>query len=459
MEEVPALNVEKFETPTQEAPKTPEEITAQQEAVNAQNNAILKSAMMNAAIFNMQANQRTAIGDMVANASGEEQDEKVTSKDYDMDLLKAYNVEELNLLETMSLRKSCLKQLNNLKSCQQMLKAVEDLIQLENHPTINRDVMSTNYLEAYGFGDVSLAKFYELFDEFEPALQDLVTKCNARITALREAGVSTVTLTENMVDLLKKKLASLPSGAANYAFESAKLANIIEAYENRGQGLIEYFKKKIMAFETNKKNVRNLKRAANGTASDIAGKLIGNYDKATLSSFIAFCEENQTVDNDQTFGGCMTTNEVIVLLYILNRLFASEAAANNHVWVDLLISTFVDIRSGIFDIDDPYGWMNDFRKAVGKPLISLAIQITDNGVSGQIENFISKSIEFDTKRREDIMKKIEAEQAAKETAETAPSEESGEPTDEVSQESDTAESATEEQSSESDTPAVTETEE
>ena len=119
----------------------------------------------------------------------------------------------------------------------------------------------------------------------------------------------------------------------------------------------------------------------------------------------------------------------------------------------------MDIRSGIFDIDDPYGWMDDFRKAVGKPLISLAIQITDNGVSGQIENFISKSIEFDTKRREDIMKKIEAEQAAKEAAETAPSEESGEPTDEVSQESDTAESATEEQSSESDTPAVTETEE
>lgn len=410
MDTTPALNVEKLR-PTKEVELSDSsDSTLQPDAatIEAQNNATMKIAMMNAAILNMQANQRTAIGDMTENATGENDDSDSTkSNSHDFEALTGYNIEELNLLEAMSLNKSILKQLNNLKACRGMLKAVEDLVQAQGSSEINKDVMSTNYLEAYGFDDLNLEKFNELYDEYEPLLSNLQSQCTARIQSLREAGVSTQSLTDDMVYLLNKKLNGLPSGATNYEYEVNKLHRIIEAYQNRTTGMIQYFAAKIKNFSNNKKSMRELKRAVNGTASDIAGKLISHYDKTTLASFMSTATSNISSVNDKLIGGDLTDGELIALLYIMNRSFSKDQITNNHVWIDLMISNFVDIRTGIFDIMDPEEWLHQFKNEIKSGLSVIAAEgVTQSGISLSIMDFILRAYMYDEHRQDEMQKRL-----------------------------------------------------
>lgn len=339
------------------------------------------------------ANDKT----MLSNALDEKVEEHISYKDYDMDALESYDITGLNLLELMSLRKQILLQLNNLKACRQMLLAVDDLIIQSDAEEANRQVMSANYLDAHGFDDFDRAGFDEFFAKYEPKLSDLVERINTRMRDLREAGVSTKSMTEDMVYVLEKKINGMSPNSPNYEYNCKKLKAVAEAYRNRLNGSIEYFHHKLVMLRDNKKQIRNLRKMVLGTPSDVMGKLLQSYSKETLSSLLE-------VTTDDPNGHINLIN-MIVFFAVLNKLVVSEMAANNHVWVDILISNMTDIKNGIFDVCAPQDYIKMFDANVGAVLEDLMFEVLSG--KGDINEKIIRAINdiytFNARKAEEEM--------------------------------------------------------
>ncbi len=320
------------------------------------------------------------------------------------DLMATYDVEHLNLLELLSLRKKMYTELTQLRSCQEMLSAVDDLITKSDAAEINKETMSANYLEAFGFSDLTRQTFIEYYNEYNPVLTDFVIALDKKIAELREAGVSTKTLTDDMIAIMDKKVASLDHTNPLNTDKIKKYALIRDIYANRCKGSIEFITHAMENILKNKRNCRKMRDALSGPASAVFGKLNSTYERKALSQAI------------EELDFTMVSFDILPLLYTLNKLVGKNDDNGSKIWVDVFISNLADIRNGIFDIMDPAEWISDVETAFSGLLADLASDV----VVHSKKDPISFAVFCEYRNLRDYADILDKRQAAQESENTDP---------------------------------------
>lgn len=293
--------------------------------------------------------------------------DNIIYKNYDMSDIERYmeNISSMTMLESISLKNSVLKEVNRLESCHTMIKAVDDLrenfdfVQPGKEPTLmdrknagtnaDKAVLTANYLDTYGYSE-SADEFAKLYDEYKPKLDELVKKLDARIEECTPMAASTTYMTNDFLKIINKRINNLSEDTVNYKLLSKSLNTLKDAFEHRTD--LDYLGNKFDTYIKNKNHLKDIKRAINGTFSDVASKMNKNFATKTMSSLI------KTLDKIY-FGD---RYKVLSLIQFLNYICANETDSNADAWVKVLVLNISDIDKNIWDIEDYCS--NDYLEAV-----------------------------------------------------------------------------------------------
>lgn len=282
--------------------------------------------------------------------------DNIIYKNYDMADLDTYisNVDSLSMLEAISLKNSVLKEVNRLESCHTMVKAVDDLrenfdfVQPGKEPTLmdrknagtnaDKAVLTANYLDSFGYKE-SAEEFAKIYEDYKPKLDELVEKLDKRIEDCTPMAASTTYMTNDFLKIINKRINNLKEDDINYKTLSKSLDTLKTAFENRTD--IEYLATKFDTYVKNKNHLKDIKRAINGTFSDVSSKMNKNFATKTMHSLIA------TLDKIY-FGN---RYKVLSFIQFLNYICANEASSNADAWVKVLVLNISDINKNIWDID------------------------------------------------------------------------------------------------------------
>lgn len=300
--------------------------------------------------------EKTSGDSMTADILSTTADDNIVYKDYNMTDLDKYieKIPSMTMLEAISLKNSVTKELNRLESCHTMVKAVSELrdnfdtVTPGKEPTmldrknagtnVDKKILTANYLDEYGYEE-SAEEFKTLYDAYHPKLTSLVEAIDKHIEECSKQAASTKYMTNDFLHIIEKKINNMKPTDMNYDYTMKKLQVLKTAFENRTD--LTYLSNKLSLFIKNKTHMKNLAKAMNGTFTNIGGKLRSNFTDASMNSFLNGMEAVFGQDRDA----------VIILVYFLDYVCATEAKSNADSWVKVFILNITDIRRGIWDMD------------------------------------------------------------------------------------------------------------
>lgn len=267
-------------------------------------------------------------------------DDNIVYKNYNMSDIDKYieKVPSMTMLEAVSLKNSVTKELERLESCHTMVKAVAEIKDNLDPANADNKIMTANYLDTYGYEE-SADEFKNLYDAYQPKLTSLVEAIDTHIAECSKQAASTKYMTNDFLHIIEKKINNMKPTDMNYDYTMKKLQVLKTAFENRTD--LTYLSNKLSLFIKNKTHLKNLAKAMNGTFTNIGGKLRSNFTDASLNSFLNGMEAVFGQDRDA----------VIILVYFLDYICATEAKTNADSWVKVFILNITDIRRGIWDMD------------------------------------------------------------------------------------------------------------
>lgn len=267
-------------------------------------------------------------------------DDNIVYKNYNMTDIDKYieKVPSMTMLEAVSLKNSVTKELERLESCHTMVKAVSEIKDNFDPANVDNKIMTANYLDTYGYEE-SADEFKNLYNAYQPKLTSLVEAIDKHIAECSKQAASTKYMTNDFLHIIEKKINNMKPTDMNYDYTMKKLQVLKTAFENRTD--LTYLSNKLSLFIKNKTHLKNLAKAMNGTFTNIGGKLRSSFTDASLNSFLNGMEAVFGQDRDA----------VIILIYFLDYVCATEAKTNADSWVKVFVLNITDIRRGIWDMD------------------------------------------------------------------------------------------------------------
>ena len=307
----------------------------------------------------------------MAEKEAEKQAENMSWADYDPESLAEYPLENLNLLELVNLRKEVNNHKQQIETCKSMLESVKGMIEEQGLDESTAKTMEANYLEAAGFTEDSTDEFLAFANRVLPSVNDFIKRIEARIDVLKEHGISSKSLTEDMVGLLEKRMGRIdPSSTVNYDYVMKKYNRIRGAYDTRLTGDIhaDYFGAKFTSFIRNKKLMRQFKKDCRGNGSDFFNNLKRQYEAPVLNSAAVMMLGDDGGNDNWTYVKTLC----ICIFYVLNRMLETEAKTDNHVYVDILFSDLMDMRNRTYDLADTKEQMGLLMHAISPAALVMA---------------------------------------------------------------------------------------
>lgn len=267
-------------------------------------------------------------------------DDNIVYKNYNMTDIDKYieKVPSMTMLEAVSLKNSVTKELERLESCHTMVKAVSEIKDNFDPANVDNKIMTANYLDTYGYEE-SADEFKNLYNTYQPKLTSLVEAIDKHIAECSKQAASTKYMTNDFLHIIEKKINNMKPTDMNYDYTMKKLQVLKTTFENRTD--LTYLSNKLSLFIKNKTHLKNLAKAMNGTFTNIGGKLRSSFTDASLNSFLNGMEAVFGQDRDA----------VIILIYFLDYVCATEAKTNADSWVKVFVLNITDIRRGIWDMD------------------------------------------------------------------------------------------------------------
>lgn len=267
-------------------------------------------------------------------------DDNIVYKNYNMTDIDKYieKVPSMTMLEAVSLKNSVTKELERLESCHTMVKAVSEIKDNFDPANVDNKIMTANYLDTYGYEE-SADEFKNLYNAYQPKLTSLVEAIDKHIAECSKQAASTKYMTNDFLHIIEKKINNMKPTDMNYDYTMKKLQVLKTTFENRTD--LTYLSNKLSLFIKNKTHLKNLAKAMNGTFTNIGGKLRSSFTDASLNSFLNGMEAVFGQDRDA----------VIILIYFLDYVCATEAKTNADSWVKVFVLNITDIRRGIWDMD------------------------------------------------------------------------------------------------------------
>ena len=371
--------------------------------------------------------------DEMIEKEAEKQSENVTWAEYDAEELDSYPLEQLNLLELVNLRKEVKARLDEITTCRNMLNTVKDMITEQNLDKTAADTLNANYLEAYGFDEESTESFLKFAENTIPNIEKFVLRIEQRVDVLKQHGVSTKSLTEDMLTMIDKRMNKVSPENVNYKYVNKKFSKIRDAYETRLTGNMheDYFGNKFTLFIRNKKLMREFKKDCKGNGKEFFNNLKRQYDIAVLhaaaSVLIGKADKNDIVFPTYVESLC------ICIFYVLNRMLETEKKDNGHIYVDILFSDLMDMHNKTYDLGDAKDQMAVFLHQVSPATIVLADEmkkanpkISNSRIFYEFRNILDwKPVKVETtpapvEEKKEEEPKLSAEEIAKEVLGVTP---------------------------------------
>lgn len=297
--------------------------------------------------------------------------EHIVYKEYTTEELDGYmeHVDELSLLELVMTRNSITKEIFRMDSCKEMLKSADEmrknfdyqepdkeitLLDKKNAGTdVNTEIMKANYLDEFDF-DGTAEDFEKFYAEAKPRYNGYVDRLDTLIDQKREDSKSTKKLSEDMCNLIQKRVDAYPEDMLNRDYKTLRMMRVKEAFANRLD--FSYLTKEFNKILSNKSMVRDLNRALRAgrlsKISDTMNHLFTKENMRNLSRFIFMLTENDPIFTLQ-------------IMYLLNKIAKREKISNYNAYVKTLVLNITDFYNEIFDLaEDPNELAHIVREAL-----------------------------------------------------------------------------------------------
>ena len=250
-------------------------------------------------------------------------------------------LEDLSFLEAVSYKKKVDAEIARWKSCESMLKAISEL-KLDD--TTNRELMKINAMEDYKFME-SVEDFESHYDANMSKLQKISDKLVSIVDTHKHEMDSTRFLTNEMVHLMKGKLAKLDPSGMNYEYNRSRMETVKNAFENRLD--LSYLKNKFEIYlKTNKNNIKK-------DFKDNANLLNSNRRSKVINDLIRFFNEDIVYALYNQLMGifCGGTSETYLMMAFIAKVMNTEKKTSKDVWAKVFVLNMSDIYNDIFDIE------------------------------------------------------------------------------------------------------------
>lgn len=263
-------------------------------------------------------------------------------------------LESLSFLEAVSYKKKIDSEIARWKSCKSMLKAISDL-KLDD--TTNRELMKINAMEDYKFTQ-SIDDFETHYEENLDKLNQISNKLVEMVNAHKHEMDSTKFLTDEMIHLMKGKIAKLDITDINYEYNRSRMQTVVDAFENRCD--LSYLQRKFEIYlQTNKKDIKR------SFKEDIPYLNNGRHTKV-INDLIRFFNEDIThalyVNLNDAFDDIYAT---YLMMGFIAKIMNTEKKTSQDVWAKVFALNLSDIENDIFDIDTDteFVYVNEIRMA------------------------------------------------------------------------------------------------
>lgn len=256
------------------------------------------------------------------------------------------NITTMNFIEANSFKASLEEELANLKSAKEMVTSIQAMESDE----LNKQLQLNNVGDSIDFkGDIT--KFLDEYDKNVEKLTTLIAATTARLAEYDGVNKNTTFLTNEMVDVLKRKLVTYSeAGIAPDSAAVAKIHETIAAFSTRSdysflmrKAELDYVIRGI--YKDYKKDPARMKKdMAKNMLTLFRGNEMLGVEKFVYSVF----------DND----------EIATHLFLIHLGKIVRNDANHSIYVKILVMNIMDTLTGIFDIDENGELLCTFLKSV-----------------------------------------------------------------------------------------------